>query len=272
MRTMRRPSAFTLIELLVVVAIIALLISILLPSLSAARGQAKQLLCVTNLRTMGHAVHFYAEDNRQTIVHSESQWRNSNYGMHFAASLLRGIGYNGTLPLAQIWEPGRGRRLWDICAAQKVYQCPSFPTEPQPLDYVVSAYTLPYAITSGDGVNSNKVGNGPVSSAAERRFFSKKDELDGRNPAELIYIAEAHQNHDADPVNGWGQLHDLFELAHLPFGSQPRVSNDRRHPGGVTVLFYDGHAEARRPQRIDVGWPGLRIDRLRWFTVVEEAP
>lgn len=58
------PRAFTLIELLVVVAIIALLISILLPSLNAARAGAKATKCAANLNSVGKAVHGYLAENR----------------------------------------------------------------------------------------------------------------------------------------------------------------------------------------------------------------
>ncbi|QOJ14477.1 MAG: prepilin-type N-terminal cleavage/methylation domain-containing protein [Planctomycetia bacterium] len=60
---MKRRSGFTLIELLVVVAIIALLISILLPSLSRARELAKRAVCSANLRGIGQSSHIYANDN-----------------------------------------------------------------------------------------------------------------------------------------------------------------------------------------------------------------
>ncbi|MBI5865304.1 MAG: prepilin-type N-terminal cleavage/methylation domain-containing protein [Planctomycetes bacterium] len=63
-RLLPRCRAFTLIELLVVVAIIALLISILLPSLSAAREQAKIAKCGSQLRDTGQAVVSCRTDNR----------------------------------------------------------------------------------------------------------------------------------------------------------------------------------------------------------------
>lgn len=60
----RKRGAFTLIELLVVIAIIALLIAILLPSLSRAREMAKRTNCAANLKAIAQACVIYSESNQ----------------------------------------------------------------------------------------------------------------------------------------------------------------------------------------------------------------
>ena len=68
-RTSQRSAAsqsskgFTLIELLVVVAIIALLVSILLPSLSKAKEQTRIVVCMTNLKGLSTAFSLYVAEN-----------------------------------------------------------------------------------------------------------------------------------------------------------------------------------------------------------------
>ncbi|GMV97297.1 MAG: type II secretion system protein [Phycisphaerae bacterium] len=59
--------AFSLVELLVAVGIVALLIAILMPSLTVARASASRSACLSNLRQVGVAIHCYAHDNRGRI-------------------------------------------------------------------------------------------------------------------------------------------------------------------------------------------------------------
>ncbi len=62
--------AFTLVELLVVVAIVALLISILLPALNKARTAATDIVCKTNLRQIGQWGYQYGVENNGILPHN----------------------------------------------------------------------------------------------------------------------------------------------------------------------------------------------------------
>lgn len=66
MRRIQR--GFTLIELLVVIAIIALLVSIMLPALANARRVAQNTVSLSNLRSLGQVIAYYANETKDQFV------------------------------------------------------------------------------------------------------------------------------------------------------------------------------------------------------------
>jgi prepilin-type N-terminal cleavage/methylation domain-containing protein/prepilin-type processing-associated H-X9-DG protein len=132
----RKKNSFTLIELLVVVAIIAVLISILLPALARARDQAKQAVCMTNLKQFAIYYSMYATDFNGTMCPPESTYLYAPNSVDpdtipYPAMMRNYLGdpkifaSKASNPL-----PGNGPYTWSIMSGNKhggtsILQCPS---------------------------------------------------------------------------------------------------------------------------------------------------
>ncbi len=103
---MRRANGFTLVELLVVIAIMALLIGIILPTLSVAREQAKTVACLSNLRQLAVAAHAYCAQSGGR--YPPARWGNDAWD--FSIVGVRAV-------------PGL---LWRGQTDMRIQQCPSF--------------------------------------------------------------------------------------------------------------------------------------------------
>ncbi len=100
-----RRKGFTLIELLVVISIIALLVSILVPSLTRAREQARQAICGGNLNGIGKSMAMYRGDNsdRYPVLASRDADDKIEYSSSFAGSPDRQSGSTKKEALDDLW-------------------------------------------------------------------------------------------------------------------------------------------------------------------------
>jgi prepilin-type N-terminal cleavage/methylation domain-containing protein/prepilin-type processing-associated H-X9-DG protein len=251
MRQRRRARGFTLIELLVVVAVIVVLVSILLPSLGAARARARQVVCGSNLRQLGQALHMYAGEfngRAMPLAYSDADIVGPGPPVYW-------WGTNGTAGVDHtrgfVW-----RYLQSDLRAHGVYECPEQPW---------GSYT-PQGATQED-VTSTYGYNGYFlcpphtpgwSYAIGQRPWQRLDML--RDPARLFVFG--------DTMLAWaGALKNNALLDPPRLYQQPiwRVNasptTSFRHGDRTQMVHADGHVEAHAPgdeAGPNADHPGLR--------------
>jgi prepilin-type N-terminal cleavage/methylation domain-containing protein/prepilin-type processing-associated H-X9-DG protein len=94
---------FTLIELLIVIAIIAILISMLMPALRKARDSASRIACAGNLKQIAQAAISYASDYKGFIPYNSSSSYNYLYNRN---SIVTGTPFPDYLGVPAVYKSG----------------------------------------------------------------------------------------------------------------------------------------------------------------------
>ena len=224
----RRASAFTLVELLVVIGIIALLVSILLPTLNRARQSAQQIKCASNLRQIGLAVTMYANETKgyfpyPTTTQGEQQ-------LWFTAIDK----YLISLPIA-----GRNPGNPNAATPQRTYheykQCVVW----EDFTGQVNAGGTQHA--GKESAKTYKM-NSHLRRRWPTRSHAKVTQV--RKPTEFVLVGDAHSldvtGDHPNPTQNIKESNDLsFEVGDPDDQAGPAI----RHKGGANILFVDGHVE-----------------------------
>ena len=264
-----RRNAFTLVELLVVVAIIALLLGILLPSLSQARQAAQASVCASNIRQLFIANTGYAvESNDFYVLASEDIFvGNGGYKRWHGVRNSPGVSAN---PADNHFDPARGPLVAYLGTDGKVKACPTF------ADYIKAGTRNAFEEgTGGYGYNAQYIGGrrdlyGPGPLAPRNSAKS----IDAVSPATTAMFTDAAvaQNDGAPYLTEYS----FCEPPHWELGGgrlsamHPSPSIHFRHLERTTVMWTDGHADVERltasgPSTYGVTEAQARELHLGWF-------
>jgi prepilin-type N-terminal cleavage/methylation domain-containing protein len=268
-RTPRR-SAFTLIELLVVIAIVAILASLLLPSLSAAKQKAHGIQCLNNHRQLTLAWLLYTDDNGGRMPFASP----NSYDVFDPYAWMSGfLDFSPTN--SSNWDVTRDIQrspLWSYCGqSTAIFRCPSDRSTVRPAIGPLAGRQVPrvrsMSINMWVGGIDGHLDLGPGLDSPPWQVYRRLDELIEPGPTMTALFWDQRE----DSINMGNFCIDMTGFPDQPNRlqfNQDMPASYHNKAGGLS--FTDGHSEIRH-WRDPRTTPPLRKE-LNWISMDGPIP
>jgi prepilin-type processing-associated H-X9-DG protein/prepilin-type N-terminal cleavage/methylation domain-containing protein len=232
LNTDKKDFAFTLVELLVVIAIIAILVALLLPTMSSAMRRARQIHCVNNVRQLGLALQGFIGDNHIYPLYENLDFDKGGNSNHYHDWMFA---LNNELGADYAQKPGVypfDKGIWKCPASVRPADWPPYPGHQTEI-YISYGYNDRGMSKLAD---TNSLGLGQHHDYSEPVSVSEV-----LNPSEMIALGDGFVGHDDILWDGVNALSRSYEL---PANLKANSSAAKRHQGKANVVFCDGHVES----------------------------
>ena len=245
-------SGFTLVELLVVIAIVAILASLLLPSLARAKSKAKFAYCKNNLRQQGLALRLYADD-----FGVFPPWKDYLPNPVFSVGGPDGTPWYRFLELHVEGRP-LGHTNW---MASRLYFCPADRYwGPPVINYGINAFGAHWNEDVQWGIGGSAFTSPLQGFRSTRRPTPESEVL---VPADMVAIGDFFAGTRDGSVR-FSNSHTLSRNRR-PSGGQPSSPGTDSigdwHGDRMGIVFVDGHVEGPRRRTILTETDDLTLSR-----------